>query len=103
MAIAPAYQRTRLRLPLDGRWSLPGGLVEGVHGGNDAVAGWDISQQFLGAAWEQPEGIPGYMRSGTGMPSSPRPVTSTRKVSADSASLLCRMAGSGACSTGHCS
>ena len=44
-----------------------------------------------------------YMRSGTGMPSRPRPVTSTRRVSADSASRLCRSAGSAACSTGHCS
>ena len=48
-------------------------------------------------------GLAGYMRSGTGMPSRPSPVMSTRRVSADSASLLCRMDGSGACSTGHCS
>ena len=44
-----------------------------------------------------------YIRSGTLMPSSPRPVTRTRRVSADSASLLARVASSPALSTGHCS
>ena len=44
-----------------------------------------------------------YIRSGTGTPSRPRPVTSTRRARAQSASLLSRTAGSSAFSTGHCS
>jgi len=34
------------------------GLIAGVHDGNDAAAAWDISQLFLGAAWETAEYFP---------------------------------------------
>jgi len=44
-----------------------------------------------------------YMRSGTGMPSRPSPVSRTRRVSAERASLLWRVGSSAACRTGHCS
>ena len=84
----------------------------GVHDRETAATGWDHSQGILGITGEQPVNVPesiptgggytGYIRSGTGMPSRPRPVSSTRKVSADRASLL-RRTDSSACSTGQCS
>src|SRR5262249_60473761 len=45
---------------------------------------------------------PGYIRSGAGMPSSPRPATSTHRTRAHNASLLSRTS-AGAFSTGHSS
>ena len=45
----------------------------------------------------------GHIRSGAGTPSRPRPVLSTRRVSAQSASLLARSDCGSAFSTGHSS
>ncbi len=44
-----------------------------------------------------------YIRSGSGTPSRPRPVVSTRSVAAHSASRDCRVSSSSALSTGHSS
>ena len=45
----------------------------------------------------------GYIRSGSGTPSRPRPAVSTRSAAAHSASRDCRVSSSSALSTGHCS
>ena len=83
------------------------------HGGR----AWDIGATKLGFHWENGpgsalppfpargaggNGFAGYIRSGTGMPSSPSPVSSTRSTSAHNASLLSRTS-AGAFSTGHSS
>ena len=87
------------------------GFMHVVHDSEAAVMVWDTSQQSLGAVCERPQNLPrmgascaprkDYMRSGTGMPSRSSPASSTRRVSADRASLLLRTDSSGACRTGH--
>ena len=57
-------------------------------------------------AWPLPvsgRARPGYIRSGTGIPSMPSPAVRIRSARAQSASLLSRSSGSGAPSTGHSS
>jgi hypothetical protein len=66
----------------------------------DALTDEDIDAQITADPDAAPPGR--YIRSGTGIPSNPRPVVSTRSVSAHSASLLSRT-GPLARSTGHCS
>src|SRR6185312_5881117 len=54
---------------------------------------WDFYERCGRACWRRPGGLR-YIRSGTGTPSRPRPVTSTRRARAHSARRLSRTAGS---------
>ena len=108
------------------------GPVEVIHGRHGAGRVCDIGQPKLGFPWESAacsprarplhlpgpglshipgarpaarpgRARPGYIRSGTGIPSMPSPAVRIRSARAQSASLLSRSSGEGAPSTGHSS
>ena len=99
---APRSPRSRDSRPeLLGRAGSPGprpGAHHVVHAAEPARPGCDNRRHSLGFPWEHPPELSTrqgarHIRSGTGIPSRSSPVSRTRRVSADSASRLSRMAG----------
>jgi hypothetical protein len=86
-----------------GRWNAqPFGIIMGVeHGGRHLGTVPAAGALGLPVIFRR---LPRcYMRSGSGTPSSPRPVVSTRSTAAHRARRDCRISSSSAFSTGHCS